>query len=436
MKVVLLYPEVYEMARFGDRRREFPPLGVLNLGAAIEKAGHSVRVIAVSTGHASLDLREFQAVGFSLSSSATYNVMLAARRHAKIDEDALIMVGGVHCTLYPHDSLNEFNADVACVGQCEDTIVRVLAGASSMNFSGIPGILWKNNDRLSYQQAVIPPRSMEQVPLPARHLLPTEELIVTDRLAGTSLRMTHVAFSRGCAFDCVFCSAGRTRVRYRSGAQARRELTELIEQYGIEGFAIVEDNFTIDRRRVVDIAHSIRDLGLAWSAPSRVDTVDPPTLAAMAEAGCIELKFGMESGSPRMLAAMGKRTDPERIRQSIAWANQAGIDAKVFVIHGFPGETTETTRETIAMLTSLGSAISRVSLFRFVPLPGSLVYNRADLYGISGTHQQPGWDGDWSKFHIHHNARQWWGDTRDWQEVQDSYQELKDFVEANWNVQG
>ncbi|MDQ1248186.1 MAG: Radical superfamily enzyme YgiQ family [Actinomycetota bacterium] len=421
MDVALLYPQIYDMARFGTTRKEFPPLGILNLAAAIEHAGHRVRVLPVSPGHESLDLRGYPVVGFSLSSSATVTTMTTARTSSLIDPGTLVMIGGLHATLYPEQTLRDLHAHVACLGQSEDTIAAVLDAAPARDFTGIPGVLWHDHTGTLRRQAPPRlPRSLDGVPLPARHLLPANDLVVTDRLAGTNLTMTHVAFSRGCAFTCAFCSAGRTPVRYRSGADAHRELASLIDTYGIDGFAVVEDNFTVSRRNVLDIAEAIADLHLAWSAPSRVDTVDPPLLRALARSGCIELKYGMESGSPRILAAMGKRTDPDRIRQAITWTTDAGIGAKVFILHGFPGENTESTHETIRMLTTLGSAISRVSLFRFVPLPGSPVYEHAEHYGIHGTHHQPDWDGDWSKFHIHHNTRHWWGDHTQWRQVKDS----------------
>jgi hypothetical protein len=76
-----------------------------------------------------------------------------------------------------------------------------------------------------------------------------------------------------------------------------------------------------------------------------------------------------------------------------------------------------------------------VSLFRFVPLPGTQVYATPDAYGITGTHLQPGWDGDWSAFHIHHNTRRWWGTDTQWAQVESSYRRLRDFVEATWGPQ-
>ena len=82
MKVAMLYPEVYDMARFKDKRKEFPPFGVLYLAAVAEQAGHDVAVTAVTPGRARLDLAGYDAVGFSLASSATYGLMLRARRES------------------------------------------------------------------------------------------------------------------------------------------------------------------------------------------------------------------------------------------------------------------------------------------------------------------------------------------------------------------
>jgi radical SAM superfamily enzyme YgiQ (UPF0313 family) len=247
--------------------------------------------------------------------------------------------------------------------------------------------------------------------------------------------MAHVMFSRGCPFPCSFCAAGQTRIQYRSGASARRELADLVQSYGIGGFAIVDDNFIVNKNKVGDICEHIEDLGLRWSALSHVDTVDDNLLKKMARAGCIEIKYGMESGSETLLRAMRKNTKQDQIKRAVHASVDAGIAAKVFIIHGFPGEDMTTTEDTIRLLNELGTAISRVSLFRFVPLPGTQVYDQADLYGVRGTHLQPDWDGEWSKFHIHHNEQRWWGTDAQWVEIERSYHRLRTFIEDRWNAQ-
>ena len=436
MQVALLYPEVYDMARFRERRKEFPPFGVLYLAAVIEQAGHAVRIIKVTPEQTAPDLTGCDAIGFSLASSATYGMMLAARHSARFDGDPLVMVGGVHCNFYPESSMTDFQAHVAAVGESEETILELLNRAGDRRFDGIPGVLWHDGSQLRREPNRPLLRDIDQLPLPARHLLARDDLVLADRLAGTDLRMAHVMFSRGCPFPCSFCAAGQTRIQYRSEVSARRELTQLIEAYGIQGFAIVDDNFIVNKHKVGEICDHIADLGLRWSALSRVDTIDSPLLARMAASGCIEIKYGMESGSETLLKAMRKNTTRDQIRRAVAATVDAGIAAKVFVIHGYPGEDWRTTEETISLLAELRPLLARVSLFRFVPLPGTQVYDQAAAYGLRGTHLQADWDGDWAKFHIHHNNRHWWGTAQQWAQTQQSYDLLRNFVEENWGRQG
>ena len=74
--------------------------------------------------------------------------------------------------------------------------------------------------------------------------------------------MAHVMFTRGCPFPCRFCAVAQSKIQYRSGESARKELINLIENYGIEGFAIVDDNFVVSKKKVYDVATSIEDLNL------------------------------------------------------------------------------------------------------------------------------------------------------------------------------
>jgi radical SAM superfamily enzyme YgiQ (UPF0313 family) len=435
MNVVFLYPEVYDMARFKEQRKEFPPFGVLYLAAVVEQAGHVVSIKKVMPGKTALDLQAYDAIGFSLASSATYGHMLEARRTSAIRSDALIMVGGVHCNFYPSATLREFEADIAATGESEEVILEILSRRASRNFDDIPGTLRMDGTvfQSGGERRLI--SDIDQLPLPARHLLPTSDFVMSDRLAGTSTQMAHVMFSRGCPYPCNFCAAAQTKIQYRSGLSARRELTHLMEQYGVEGFAIADDNFIVNKAKVSEICDQIADLGLRWSALSRVDRVDPELLGRMARSGCIEIKYGMESGSERILRAMNKNTTREQITRAVRETVRAGIQAKVFLIHGFPGENLESTEETMTLLEELRTDISRVSLFRFVPLPGTAVYEHPFEFGIHGTHNQLDWDGDWSKFHIHHNGLHWWGSNDNWVETETSYLMLKSFVEDRWNPQ-
>ncbi|MFC8530718.1 B12-binding domain-containing radical SAM protein [Nocardia sp. NPDC057227] len=438
MRVVLLYPEVYDMARFREGRKEFPPFGVLYLASAVRDGGHEVAVRKVTKVDPPLDLTSYDAVGVSLASSATYGILLEAIRRAALSPRVLLMAGGVHANFYPEQTLTDFDADVVSYGESEETILQLLDHAGDRDFSGVPGVVARRADGSVFRTTpVVPRRDISHLPLPARELLPDKDFVMSDRLAGRDIRMAHVMLSRGCPFPCSFCAAGRTRIQYRDGHSARKELQHLISAYDIGGFAIVDDNFVVAKERVRDICTHIADLGLRWSALSRVDTVDADLLTAMARAGCIEIKFGVESGSETMLRAMRKNTTRAKITRAIDSAVQAGIEAKAFIIHGYPGENQRTTDETIGLLDTLSDRLSRVSLFRFVPLPGTEVYEqRIDGHQvIHGTHLASGWDHDWEKFHIHHNDRHWWGSEQEFVEVQSAFSDLERFVEERWGAQ-
>ncbi|MGH3871829.1 MAG: B12-binding domain-containing radical SAM protein [Pseudonocardiaceae bacterium] len=262
MRVALLYPEVYDMARFKEHRKEFPPFGVLYLAAVIEQAGHDVAVKKVTPHATYLELSDYDAIGFSLASSATYGFMREARNRSVIHKNALVMVGGVHCNFYPRSTLDDFRAHVAADGESEETILEILDRADTKWFKNVAGVYWRCGSEVRHESARPLLRNIDELPLPARHLLDIDDFVISDRLAGTDLRMVHVMFSRGCPFPCSFCAAGQTRIQYRSGVSARRELLHLIDQYGVEGFAIVDDNFIVNKSKVGDICDGIGDLGL------------------------------------------------------------------------------------------------------------------------------------------------------------------------------
>lgn len=432
MRVALVYPEVLDLARFKEKRKEFPPFGVLYLAAVAEQDGHQVTVFKVTDEDWRLDLTSFEAVGFSIPSSATYGIIKRSRLDSAYAQDALIMVGGVHPNFYPERTLADIRPHVVAFGEGEDTFLDLLAVTESRRFDRVDGVCYLGDDGPTRTKPRVPMRDIDVLPLPARHLLDPADVVMGDRLSSTDLRMAHVMFSRGCPFPCRFCAAAQTRIQYRSGASARLELESMIGAYDIDGFAIVDDNFIVNKRKVRDICLSIRDLGLRWSALSRVDTIDQPLLEDMAASGCIEVKFGMESGDEGLLKAMHKNTKQHQIRAAVRMARAAGIRVKLFLIHGYPGEDLATTRETMRLLEELASDIERVSLFRFVPLPGTYVYDHPDEFNLHGTDRDPGWDGDWSQYHIHHNHLHWWGTEQDFATVQAGYEQLTVMVDRLW----
>lgn len=432
MKVAVVYPEVLDMARYREKRKEFPPFGALYIAAAMEEKGIEVKVFKIDPNNLVYDFTDFDAVAFSISASATFNLFMECRQRSQFRSDTLIMAGGIHANLFPEQTLLDLEPHVVGVGEGEDTILEILERRISRRFSQIKGVCYLDGARPVRTPPRIVSRNIDRFPFPARHLIPQEDFILNDRMSNTDVKMTHFMPGRGCPFPCRYCASAQTTAQYRSGANIRAELVELIETYGIRGFAVVGNDFILSKRNVADICASIRDLNLQWATLSRVDRVDPDTLKTMRDAGCYELEFGVESGSERILEAMDKRITTEQIRAALRQTYETGIKNKVFLVHGYPGENWDTTMETIQLLEEVGKWIERVSLFRFVPLPGTYVYNNAKAFGIRGIYGDSNWDGDWGKYHIHHNHHHWWGSEQDFEMLTRAYQELYKYVESRW----
>lgn len=420
------------MARYREKRREFPPFGALHIAASIEAAGHDVTIVKLEPDHLTPDLSAFQAVAFSISASATFNMFLECRSKSPFRPNVLLMAGGVHANLFPEQTLIDLMVDVVGIGEGEDTVLEILGQVDNRDFSHIAGVCFYRDGMIYKTPPRVIERNIDRFPFPARHLMPVDDFVMNDRMSNTNVRMTHVMPGRGCPFPCRYCASAQTKVQYRSGDNLRRELVHLMDTYGVQGFAVVGNDFILSKQNVGGICTSIEGLGLKWATLSRVDRTDPVILAAMAKSGCYEIEYGVESGSQRILDAMDKRASVEQVRISLRQTHEAGIHSKVFLVHGYPGENMESVAETIALLDEVGQWIERVSLFRFVPLPGTYVYRHAEQFGIRRTANSPNWDGDWGKYHIHHNHHHWWGTDDDFDRLTRSYWELEAYVESRW----
>jgi radical SAM superfamily enzyme YgiQ (UPF0313 family) len=115
------------------------------------------------------------------------------------------MVGGVHPNFYPEQSLTEIAPHVVGIGEGEDTLLDLLSQSRTRRFDQVAGVCYLRGGvpHRTPPRPLI--RDIDELPMPARRLLPTEDLVMADRLGTTDLRMAHVMFSRGCPFPCRFC---------------------------------------------------------------------------------------------------------------------------------------------------------------------------------------------------------------------------------------
>ena len=178
----------------------------------------------------------------------------------------------------------------------------------------------------------------------ARDLLPLPRYLAFDAHAS-------IVTSRGCPYECIFCSApawtGRS-VRYRNPSLCVDEIEELAA-LGFTEISIEDDLFTLYRKHFLAVCNEIlrRDTGIRWNAFSRVDTITPEIVETMARAGCQAICFGVESGNQEQLDLVKKNSNLAKVREAMRMTQDVGISALASFIIGLPGETEATLRKTV-----------------------------------------------------------------------------------------
>jgi anaerobic magnesium-protoporphyrin IX monomethyl ester cyclase len=154
--------------------------------------------------------------------------------------------------------------------------------------------------------------------------------------------------AKGCVAKCTFCHRFDKGIRYIPPDDFIRRLKISIEKYNIGFVAVADENFGTDQRWLREFCEKIKSLDILWRvAGMRVNCVSPEILKLMRESGCVAILYGMETGSPKMLEVMEKKTKQEDNINAMQWTLDAGLTTVVQLVIGMPGESPQTIRETI-----------------------------------------------------------------------------------------
>ena len=231
-----------------------------------------------------------------------------------------------------------------------DLYDRYAAGDSP---EGIEGVTWRENGTIHQNVPAQRIRDLDVLPFPD-HSLPKLDLY-NESFLGRPIATTVSA--RGCPFQCTYCVRmyGKEIV-YRSAENVVAEIEAIQNEHSILNLRFMDDTFTLNRRRTLDICRGIqqRKLNTRWTCLTRIDSLDEEMLTEMSKAGCLRLYMGLESGSQRVLDAMKKGLTVETIREKMKIVRASGIEASAFFIAGFPGETEEDHQESVALAKEVG----------------------------------------------------------------------------------
>jgi magnesium-protoporphyrin IX monomethyl ester (oxidative) cyclase len=455
MKVLLIYPPHLATPSTVGNLSVGQPLGLAYLGAVLEQEGHEVHLLDALIGglHESLgpgqasrpgppaaaplsavrvsrglfgvhhlngrfppgsfavglspgeiaarvrDLRP-QVVGISVNFSSLHHISLYLAELVKAGDPGIITIlGGSHVTLAPAGVLENPAVDYIVAGEGERALPALLRSLSQgKKPENVPGVGSKDaGGRL----ALTPPKrlkNLDAVPFPGFHLLPMERYFA----AGGEGRVVKMYTSRGCTFNCCFCSVPLTSQRRflaHSPERVAAEIRRLITDYAIEGIMFEDDNMTLDMARAKEILRLIIELGQPlklYARNIRADRIDPEMAGLMKRAGFDTVWITPESGNPRVLETIiGKKCRIEDITASVVTLKDAGLNIAAAFVIGLPGETRaeiDDTRQYAKKLKRLGVKEFWFSIAQ--PLVGTRLYKTAvekgyikekDYYDISYT---------------------------------------------------
>jgi len=390
MKILLVNPPVgFSYYNIGLQR---PPLSLAYLAAVLVDK-HDVSIVDFSTGKESWKRYRydgFDVVGISVD-TVRYPLSLRIARRAR-EQGATIVMGGPHVSFRDEEALSSGLVDYVVRNEGEysfRSLIDYLSGDAALD--SVRGVSRLGGDG-SIVRAPDEPfiTDLDSLPLPARELLNLKHY--NERMNGRP--MTTLITSRGCPFNCDFCASSEffgIRWRARSVESILAEIELLYEKYGYRALCFVEDNFTMDPARAIELSERImaKNWDLIWEAWSRVDTIvkHPEMIKIMARAGFKWTFVGFESGSQEVLDGYGKKTVAGDAFRAMEILRSNGVQATGAFILGAVNDTKRTIDETIRFAKDLNPRKVQFSIL--TPYPGTKLYEQVEDRLLTD---------DWSKF--------------------------------------
>lgn len=348
MKILLIYPYCQE-ERVHTEDSAAAPIGIYYVGAMLKARGYDADVLNLhhlkgrpAEIEALLRQKQPDVIGFSVLQANRWGAVDIARQAKQLDPGVSVVFGGVAPTLLWRHFLTHFpEVDYVVTGEGEAPflgLVKCLESGRQDRVADIGGIALRQNGEIVITPPPAPLKNLDDLPDPARYF-----------------SFNHVALTRGCASDCTFCGSPRLwgrRVRFHSADYFVGQL-ERLHRRGVGLFYVSDDTFTVNPSRVIEICWRIieKRLNITWAAISRVDLVHEEALMWMRRAGCIQISYGVESGSDKIrTAALGKIISKSQIRAAFDLTVKYGIMARAYFIYGCPGETRDTIQETLDLM--------------------------------------------------------------------------------------
>ncbi len=378
MNILLVAPPYY-------RDVTIFPLGLAYVAAVLKNEGQNVEVLDLSVDTEKMPVlgdhivkTQPDMIGITCATQTFRSALEVAKIAKQSLPDVKVIVGGPHPTIMKENILKHPEFDIAVIGEGEETIAElshILEVGGSL--CSVQGIIWKQGEKIHSNEQRPLIKNLDSLPFPARNLFPLSHY----KVAGS------IQTSRGCPYRCIYCitsniSPGRTW-RARSPANVIAEMQMMYHEFNIRRFQIMDDDFTVNRKRVFEICDLIRkqklNINFELFSGVRADLVDEALLRKMKGAGLDGVLFGIESFDDVVLRNIKKDLTVEQALKAIRLAKKVGIPAKVTLMVGNPGDNLKTIRKAMRFIES--EDIDYQIFANPIPYPGTELYSWVREHG-------------------------------------------------------
>ena len=347
MKILLIYPNFLEDRLHAEDVRVVP-IGLYYVGALLKENLYDVEILnwhdINKIPHKIEEIlkeKKPDVIGLSIVHANRWGGIDVARIAKRILPEVKIVFGGIGTTFLWKHLLKHFMViDYAILGEGEYSFLNLIQCIENRNYEGIndiKGIAFRLGEKCVKTSDPEVIQDLDILPMPSKYF-----------------EFQHLSSSRGCPANCTFCGSPRFwghKVRFHSPEYFIEQLERLYRK-GITFFYVSDDTFTMRKNRVIQICKKIieKDLKITWFAISRVNYVNEEMLYWMRKAGCIQISYGVESGSEKIRNALNKNIKTDDIKMAFALTTKYGILARAYFIYGSPGENWDTIQETIDLI--------------------------------------------------------------------------------------
>ncbi len=347
MKILLIYPYCLE-DRLHAEDAGVVPIGLYYVGALLKENNYDVEILnwhdinkTPERINEIITKKKPDVIGFSILHANRWGGIEIARIAKAISNKVKIVFGGIGASFLWEHFLRHFKEiDFIVTGEGEYSflnLVRCIGQENYNDIENIKGIAFRQQGNVVRTEDAPLTRNLDRLPNPAKYF-----------------DYQYVSSTRGCPGNCTFCGSPRFwghKVRFHSPDYFIEQL-ELLSRKGISFFYFSDDTFTIKKNRVIEICKKIleRNLRITWVAISRVNIVDEEILYWMRRAGCIQISYGVESGSETIRNLLSKNIKTNQIKKAFALTIRYGILARAYFIYGSPGESWATIKETMDLI--------------------------------------------------------------------------------------